>query len=238
MVGVDGKVGSRDPSRVTQLRAVAERVINDMDYAAALQANLRRMGSTDLASAFDNTPHVKALNVIYLALLDQLILVLMRMYDKHDVRRKNDKASLRSIQSLLKDEYVQANLIAEAAQRWPSPQGIARAREAARKRLTDIIEGVDDVLSQAPFEAWLKSLREYRDVFIGHSLVKELRRAPIYASIGEILNKTLEIGQNLQLITQHRAPDWKQAWRARQGEARCFWDTVVLGTHSRETGQT
>ena len=61
---------------------------------------------------FDNTPHVKALNVIYQALFDQLVLVLMRLYD-----RSQDAAALPSLERLLRDKDVQDGLIAEAGGR-------------------------------------------------------------------------------------------------------------------------
>ena len=89
-----------DPDRMNKLRDLAQRVIQDIDYAAALHANLERMGrDASLSRAFDNTPHVKALNVIYRALLEQSVLVLMRIYDCAE-----DAASLPKIQRLLRDE--------------------------------------------------------------------------------------------------------------------------------------
>ena len=69
------KAGSGGSDEFATLEVVADRVMRDMRHAAALHANLDRMGrDNSLATAFNNTPHVNALNTIYQALLEQLVL--------------------------------------------------------------------------------------------------------------------------------------------------------------------
>lgn len=228
MATVSKTASVSDRNRMGELRDVTKRVIQDMNYAAALHANLERLGKGgSVATVFDNTPHVKALNVIYQALLDQLVLVLMRLYD-----RSKDAAALPSLERLLRDEDVRASLIAEAGRRWPSPLGLERTHETARKRLADIVKGVENVRKRKPFKAWMNSLRSYRDTFIAHSLDKKIEQPPVYGSIEAVLEETLEIGDSLRLVVCHEARHSKQALRARKGEAACFWDAAVRGMRS------
>jgi hypothetical protein len=61
MVCIADRIGSGGSTNVAALASVTDRVMRDMDHAAALHANLDRMGRDDsLAKAFDDTPHVRA----------------------------------------------------------------------------------------------------------------------------------------------------------------------------------
>ena len=230
MVRIDNETGAGDSNKVATLESVTDRVMRDMDHAAAIHANLDRMGRDDsLARAFNNTPHVKALNTIYRALLDQLVLVLMRMYDPAEKPRQKHRASLKNLQRLLREDNIRVYLIEEAARRWPHPLGIDKVKETMRTHLSYIIEGVDNVLQAPPFDTWMQSLRDYRDIFVAHSLTTEVVRPPVYASMAEVLRETLRIGSSLRLVLRHQHQDWEQALRAREKEATCFWDAVLRG---------
>ena len=185
--------------------------MRDMGHAAALHANLDRMGRDDsLARAFNNTPHVNALNTIYQALLEQLVLVLVRMYDPAERPCREDRASLKRVQRRLKDDAVQTYLIGEAAPQWPHPLGPHKIKEIAQKHLFDIIEGVDKVLQAPPFDTWMQSLRDCRNKFVSHSLTAKIVRPPVYASMEEVLRETLRIGGRRQHASgmQFFAPKW------------------------------
>jgi hypothetical protein len=230
MVCIDDRTGSGDSTTVATLESLTDRVMRDMEHAAALHANLDRMGRDDsLAKAFNDTPHVRALNTVYQALLEQLVLVLTRMYDRADKPSQKDRASLQMVQRLLQDDTVQVYLIGEAVRRWPHPLGVDKVKETARKHLFDIIENIDKVIQAAPFDEWMRSLRNYRNIFVGHSLIKKIERPPVYASMEEVLRETLRIGSSLRLVLRHQHQDWEQSLRARAKEATCFWDAVLRG---------
>jgi hypothetical protein len=136
---------------------------------------------------------------------------------------------LKKVQRLLRDDNVEAYLIGEAARRWPHPLGIDKVKETAQKHLSDIVEGVDKVLQAPPFDTWMRSLRDYRNIFVSHSLTTEIVRSPVYGSIEMVLRETLGIGGSLRLVVRHQHQDWQQALRAREKEAACFWDAVIRG---------
>src|SRR3546814_340988 len=132
---------------------------------------MRANDDAQLRKTFNETYEANGLNIVTHALMNQLILTLLKMHDAVDPGndRTAKRASLPHIGHLLSDPAV-ASALAEEARQWhPSLNRGEEDAQLVRKRLARIRRRIGSVQSCAR-QRWLKTLLGIRYANLAHLL--------------------------------------------------------------------
>lgn len=209
--------------KVDRARTIIVALDENLHNAIALEAMFWRGNDPATCDAFNNTLEAHGFEVGQHALLDQLILTLMRIHDP----KGRDRASIPHLRDLLEDQAVVDDFRQQARSWHPNrPRSADNSERAAIKA----IDQARKSYQQLDGNKITKALRNYRNEYLAHSLIdmKEREKAR-YGHVSKLLWQTAPIVQSLRLgLTGHHMDvvEIREAWKDR---ADAFWRMVMRG---------
>lgn len=177
----------------TRCREILKLLEANVREATRLAAMINRVNDhEDVRAAFSQTYEANGLNVVFEALLRQLVIVLARMHDPY--RPENDRggnrASLSHLMHLLDDKSV-VRLFTDDARQWLPD--LNRQERDARLALRAIQRARVKYRRLMKSEAakWLIAVKNFRDIHLAHSLFEKTADEQMYYGyVGDLLKGT------------------------------------------------
>ena len=207
---------------VRRLTSAVARLQQDAENAVAVHATLMHANeSASLREVLYNTRGANAYNVIHSVLLDELLMILMRMHDAPS-RRGNNRASLPSVLKMLGEDGVTEALIA----RRPVSQNARKSINTVHSRWATL---------EKEFNAdQLPALRNFRDRYVAHALYDmPYVPHPEFGYWGDLLDATLGVIAPLCLGVLGDPVDFQESDLVRRAYAGELWGFVEQGARSK-----
>lgn len=215
---------------------ILRRLQRNFHHAQISRAMLARVNDDEqLRDLFKNTYEAHGLNVVYRAILDNLIIVLSRMFDPVFPGRKHgwDRASLPHLLHLLEDCDTRNQFLA-AAWHWTPGMIEEKQMRTCEELMTKARCAYDDLSNGVLGKSVLAGLRWYRNANLAHTLFRGTKRQNlIYGEIGELLDQTSPIIQDLVLALRGQAWSGDGSDEA-ENRAEAFWVVVERGMRSHK----
>ncbi len=233
--------GLRAPDETPSGRArlacvILRKVERNIHHAQMTRAMLECVNDgEELKISFQETYEAHGLNVVYRAILDSLIIILSRMYDPVFPKKKLglDRASLPHLMHLLEDPDTQNQFLA-AAWHWTPGMIEEKQMRTCAERLESALDDYSALSASGLGKSVLSGLKWYRDANLAHSLFRGVRRKPlIYGEIGELLEVTSPIIENLSLAMMGKSWADDGSDEAKQ-RAEAFWAVVETGMKAKK----
>ena len=180
-----------------------------------------------------NFPGASAYNRIMRSLAYDLAMHLARLYDigsKKHHPNKRDVASIPLAFRLLRQQRCKSALSQRARTWLPHNTSFAGTSERdCLKAIERALESYSETMKGRQGRRVVTTLKEFRDVFMAHSLMKDSDANPIYNQLFRLTDCARDFVQDARLAIEGKANDLKEQERILAADARRFWRMALLG---------
>lgn len=163
----------------------------------------------ELRERINSTKASTATNIMMHAVLRELMLILVRVFDKPGYRgiERSDKVSFPVISAWLEREPIRAGLL-ERARLWLPDGYLANEHEqSAMGAMETLASKLNDLQTEQPCRE--KLLRDFRDGFLAHELHHEVPRdRPLFGHIGTMLEEVRLLSEATSLCIEGSEIHW------------------------------
>lgn len=217
---------------VQRLATYSERLRQSVYQAMSLYACFQALNdSPEPRTAVNTTPAKAAANIIQHAMLRELILILVRVFDGrgHYPLEATDKVSFPVILEWVTQPLIEADLIAKA-RLWFADGHRANENETSVKAAIDQLRS-----SLARLDAEIPNrqqrLRDFRDGFLAHELRRDIPRdPPLFGDISSLLDEIRLLSEAVSLAIEGKSTHWDNLEDECRGSADWLWDRVAKPT--------
>lgn len=216
-------------------RLIQDQIRSNFQEAAINREMLSYINDkADFRDLFRDTHAANGLNVIYHALLHNVVLVLSRIFDPIYVTKNRgmDLASLPHLMHLLQDAALRREIADVSRRAVPASHAVKMALSCERSILRAQRMYNEFAVMELAREA-LAGLRWYRNHHLAHSIFKPRKKdILLYGQIGDLMDAIRPIVITLEgAINKHALEHgWPVAGRH---FAHTFWPVVALGMKTR-----
>lgn len=195
---------------IERLTTYAERLNQSVTQAKLLYASFQSLNENEELREFvGQTPAASASNILMHAALRELMLILVRVFDRAGrfPIEKSDKVTFPIVAEWLARAPIRAALI-KRARDWFEDGYRADENEASVKAAMDDIDArLDRLRTESPNREQL--LRNFRDGFLAHELHREVPRdPPLFGHIGEMLEEIRQLSEATSLAIRGTEIAW------------------------------
>lgn len=196
---------------IERLITYSERLYQSVTQAKVLYACFQSLNENkELRTLIAKTPAASASNILMHAALRELMLILVRVFDRagHSGIEKSDKVTFPIIAEWLARAPIRAALI-DRARNWFEDGYLADKNEATvTAAMDDIHARLDRLRSEQPNRE--KLLRNFRDGFLAHELHREVPHdPPLFGHIGEMLEEIRQLSEATSLAIRGTEIAWE-----------------------------
>lgn len=196
---------------IKRLAAYTERLYQSATQAKVLNACFQSLNENKkLRERIAKTPAASASNILMHAALRELMMILVRVFDRPGNRgiEKSDKVTFPIIAEWLKREPIRKALL-ERARNWFDDGYLAdRNEESAKAAMDDLHHRLDRLQTEQPNRQQL--LRDFRDGFLAHELERQMSRdPPLFGHIGEMLEEVRLLSEAASLAIRGTEIAWE-----------------------------
>jgi hypothetical protein len=216
------KAGHRDQSdqeRINTIDEIAGHLRQNLLAGIAYDAMLRRIHDhDDVIPTFNNTVEGHGFGLVQRGFIQLYMLCLTRCYD----RASENRASLPHAVDLLRHQKM-FEALTSRARTW-HPELADENVRTAQQKLRAAITGYDGLIGDSAFNTALTALRQHRDDYVAHNLVRMGDREPLlFGYLADVLQGTLPVIAALDFVARgvHWDPD--DSIRVWEQHANEFW---------------
>lgn len=196
---------------IERLATYTDRLYQSATQAKVLYACFQSLNENkELRDRIAKTPAASASNIMMHAALRELMIVLVRVFDRPGYRGidKSDKVTFPIIAEWLQREPIR-NALLERARNWFDDGYLAdRNEESAKAAMDDLHRRLDRLQTEQPNRQQL--LRDFRDGFLAHELERQIPRdPPLFGHIGEMLEEVRLLSEAASLAIQGNEIAWE-----------------------------
>jgi hypothetical protein len=218
---------------IARLEKMIPIIFRNLQNAILIEATMK-VGNDIVGEMSDrHFPGARAYNRIMKSLAYDLAMHLARLYDVGSRRKPPNKRNIASIPlalRLLRQKRCK-NLLSARARAW-NPNDLSLA-DAFELNCLEAIERASKSYSEAfrgrHGRGNIKTLKEFRDNFMAHSLMNDSEANPIYNHLYRLTECARDFVQDARLAVEGRDDDLKKHERIFADDARRFWRMALLG---------
>lgn len=212
---------------VDRLSTYSERLHQSVSQARILFNCFQSLNENrDLRERINDGPAAIATNVMVHAVLRELIMVLVRVFDRpgRNGVERSDKGSFPVIVEWLARDPIR-DVLVHRARNWLDEDMADINEAAARKAMEDMRVRLDGLLAEDPNRE--KRLRDFRDGFLAHELHREIPRPPLlFGYIEGLLNEATALSEAASMALRGAHIEWGVLEAQITESAGWLWDRV------------
>jgi hypothetical protein len=178
-------------------------------------------------------PASAATNIVQHAVLRELILILVRVFDKPRAKLEtSDKVSFAVVSMWLERGDIREALAARARVWFPDGYRADENEAAVRDAIQRLHDGLHRLEIENPNRN--RRLRDFRDQFLAHELHLEVPRdPPLFGHIAEIGQEIKGLSEAAALAIEGSSTAWNFVDDQMRDSADALWRSVALGGPAR-----
>jgi hypothetical protein len=187
-------------------------------------------GNPDLRETVNGTPARTATNLIMHAVLRELIMILVRVFDKagHNGIMRSDKVTFPIIAEWIAQPPIHDLLIEKAKVWFPDGYNADENVRTVETGIGDIADRLDRLAKEDPNRE--KLLRNFRDGFLAHELHRQVELpGPMFGHIGGMLEEIRLLSESASMVIEGTDIAWDNLDHDVMRSADWLWKRVGSG---------
>ena len=216
---------------IARLTIYSQRLRASVTQAKILYVSFQSLnGNPDLRETVNGTPARTATNLIMHAVLRELIMILVRVFDKagHNGIMRSDKVTFPIIAEWIAQPPIHDLLIEKAKVWFPDGYNADENVRTVETGIGDIADRLDRLAKEDPNRE--KLLRNFRDGFLAHELHRQVELpGPMFGHIGGMLEEIRLLSESASMVIEGTDIAWDNLDHDVMRSADWLWKRVGSG---------
>jgi len=213
---------------ISRLEGYSKRLRGSVVQAQCLKSTFQSLNENEnWRQAISRSRATSAANIMQHAVLRELILILVRVFDRpRGPIEKSEKVSFPVISQWLEKDDVRDALIANARNWFPAGYRADENEASVRDATQRLRDGLHRLATETPNRE--KRLRQFRDEFLAHELHFEIARdKPLFGHIYEMVDEVTSLAEAASLAVEGTSVAWNFADDGMRESADALWSAVA-----------
>ena len=216
---------------IARLTIYSQRLRASVTQAKILYVSFQSLnGNPDLRETVNGTPARTATNLIMHAVLRELIMILVRVFDKagHNGIMRSDKVTFPIVAEWIARVPIHDLLIEKARVWFPDGYRADENVQTVESAIGDLNTRLNRITSEDPNRE--KLLRDFRDGFLAHELHRQVELpGPMFGHIGGMLEEIRLLSESASMVIEGTDIAWDNLDHDVMRSADWLWKRVGSG---------